>query len=232
MPAATACCGRSDRRPAAVDEDLAGLRRVGAEHRARHLGAPGAHQAGEAQDLARRSVKLTSRTSGPQLRLAHLERDFAAAARAPATALVAERAADHHADDRLDAGRRGRHGADIFAVAQDRDAVGDLLQLVHLVRDVDDADAARLQFADDLEQFGDLGVVQRRGRLVHDQHARVERQRLGDLDHLLLGDGQAADDRARIDARGSCWPSARGGLAVELVLVEKQAESRFAARGR
>ena len=33
---------------------------------------------------------------------------------------------------------------------------------------------------------------QRGGRLVHDQHARVEAQRLGDLDDLLVGDREAA----------------------------------------
>ena len=58
---------------------------------------------------------------------------------------------------------------------------------------------SRLQLADDAEQLGDLGVVQRRGRLVHDQHARIERQRLGDLDHLLPGDRQVADDGARVE---------------------------------
>ena len=40
-------------------------------------------------------------------------------------------------------------------------------------------------------------VGQRRGRLVHDQDAGVERQRLGDLDHLLLGDRQRAGTGVR-----------------------------------
>ena len=45
----------------------------------------------------------------------------------------------------------------------------------------------------------DLGVVQRRGRLVHDEHPGVEAQRLGDLDHLLLGDREVADQVGRIE---------------------------------
>ena len=46
--------------------------------------------------------------------------------------------------------------------------------------------------AHDAEQALDLVPGQRRGRLVHDQHARVEAQRLGDLDDLLVGDREAA----------------------------------------
>ena len=48
------------------------------------------------------------------------------------------------------------------------------------------------QRAHDLEQPLDLRARERGGRLVHDQHARVEAQRLGDLDDLLVGDRQAA----------------------------------------
>ena len=43
----------------------------------------------------------------------------------------------------------------------------------------------------------DLGVVERRGRLVHDQQLRVVGQRLADLHHLLLGDREVADELLR-----------------------------------
>ena len=53
-----------------------------------------------------------------------------------------------------------------------------------------------LELADDLEQVVDLGVVQRGGRFVEDEDARaLEGERLGDFDHLLLGDGEFADQR-------------------------------------
>jgi hypothetical protein len=39
----------------------------------------------------------------------------------------------------------------------------------------------------------DLGVVEGGGGLVHDEHPRVVREGLGDLDHLLLGDREAVD---------------------------------------
>ena len=54
------------------------------------------------------------------------------------------------------------------------------------------------ELADDPEQLGNLGLGEGRGRLVHDQHSRVERERLGDLDHLLLGHGKVADPAPRV----------------------------------
>ena len=84
-------------------------------------------------------------------------------------------------------------------------------------------DAAALEIADHLEQLGDLGVVKRRRRLVHDEHARIVGERLGDFHHLLFGDRQIADDGARIEGQVEMGEQLRR-LAVELVLVEQQAE--------
>jgi len=53
---------------------------------------------------------------------------------------------------------------------------------------MDDADSLIAQLADSAKQLVDLRLGQRRGRLIHDQHLGVERERLGDLHHLLLGD--------------------------------------------
>ena len=57
----------------------------------------------------------------------------------------------------------------------------------------------RPQVADDPEQLVDLRVGQRRGRLVHDQDVGVERERPGDLDHLVLGDRERADPRPGVE---------------------------------
>ena len=57
----------------------------------------------------------------------------------------------------------------------------------------------RPEAADELEEHVDLGVVERGGRLVHDEHLRVERQRLGDLDHLLAGDREPLDGLGRVE---------------------------------
>ena len=45
----------------------------------------------------------------------------------------------------------------------------------------------------------DLDAGQRGRRLVHHEHPRVERQRLGDLDDLLVGDRQAAREAGRVE---------------------------------
>ena len=52
MPARTASFGERMCDLLAVDENLAGIDRIGAEDRRGHLRAAGAHQAGEAEDLA------------------------------------------------------------------------------------------------------------------------------------------------------------------------------------
>ena len=95
--------------------------------------------------------------------------------------------------------RRDLGAADLPAVAQDGDAIADLGDLLEPVRDVDDRPALGLERADDLEQPAGLAVGQRRGRLVHDHDLGVERQRLGDLDHLSLRDAQLLDRRLRVE---------------------------------
>ena len=64
--------------------------------------------------------------------------------------------------------------------------------------DVDHARLGRAEPTDQLEQHLDFGVVERRGRLVHDEHLGVEGERLRDLDHLLAGDGEVLDPLGRV----------------------------------
>jgi hypothetical protein len=85
------------------------------------------------------------------------------------------------------------------AIAEDRDVVGDLEDLVHLVGDVNDGDAFVLERADDAEEVGHLALGNRRGRLIHDDQAGVVGNGFGDLDHLRVGDAQAAHDGVRVD---------------------------------
>ena len=76
----------------------------------------------------------------------------------------------------------------------------------------------------------DLGVVERGGRLVHDQDLGVERQRLGDLDHLLPGHGEAADELPRVERQVQPVEQLLRPR-VQRALVEEEAR-RCAARGR
>ena len=113
-------------------------------------------------------------------------------------------AADHHADDVVAGDVRRRLGADVLAVAEDRDLVGDLEQLVHLVGDVDDALA-----------LGPAASRMMRNRCSTSRSVSAEvgssmirtsefvGNRLGDLDHLPVGDRQACRPRSRDRCRCS-----------------------------
>ena len=85
------------------------------------------------------------------------------------------------------------------AVAQHHCEVGDLEGLLEVMGDIDDRHAASLEVPDHLEQHLDFGGAQRRGRLVHDEDARIHGERAGDLDDLLLAEPQVLDERHRID---------------------------------
>ncbi len=108
-------------------------------------------------------------------------------------------APDHAADDVALRQAAHRSGVDVAAVAQHHHPVGDLLQLVEAVRDVDDADATRLEQRDLAEQVLDLARGQRRGRLVEDQQPAFADQAARDLDHLLVTDAERADRQRRVD---------------------------------
>ena len=67
---------------------------------------------------------------------------------------------------------------------------------------------SRRRSAIDLEQPVRLGQRQARGRLVHDDDARIERERLGDLHHLPLRDRQVLDQVVRARNRRRAAPAA------------------------
>ena len=112
------------------------------------------------------------------------------------------RAADDRPDQAL--GRRvgGAAGVDHPPVAEDDEAVGDREDLVEAVRDVDHADALRLELAQHAEEDRDLALRQARRRLVEDEDAGVDPEGAGDGDERLLGAGQVADPEARVDVVG------------------------------
>ena len=113
---------------------------------------------------------------------------------------VLEVAADHPADDPVLVDGVGRDGErlDRLAVADDRDLVGDLLDLVELVGDHDRGDALALQALEQVEQVLGVVVVEGGGGLVEDQQLHLLRQRLGDLDQLLLADTEVLDLGERV----------------------------------
>ena len=79
-----------------------------------------------------------------------------------------QRAADHVLDEAVFGDFGDGFGADMLAVADHGDAVGDAEDLVQTVGDVDDGDALGFQGAGDVEEAGDLMGRKARGRFVHD----------------------------------------------------------------
>ena len=152
---------------------------------------------------------------GPGLQVARLEQ--CSPGHRPIPFLVLKLALDLAPDDALD-DLGGRHlaqplGEQPLSVAQDGDAVGNPVNLVHPVRDVDDRDSARFQSFDQLEQclclvFGEAG-----GWFVHDQHLGVLGQRLGDLGELPVRGAQAAQHRTRVDVDTHHLEDLGGSLA-------------------
>ena len=73
-------------------------------------------------------------------------------------------------------------------------------------------------------------IGKRRRRLVHDQNAGVLRQRLGDFDHLLLGDAEPMHRDARIDVEADHVEHALG-FGVDAAPVDEagQPAREFAA---
>ena len=185
----------------AVDQHLAAIGRPQPEDRLGELAAPRPDQAREAHHLARAQhqvhvveARMLREAADLEQRLADLRLELGEQ--------VLDPAADHHVDEIVLAHVGNVSGRDIGAVAQHRDPVGEHEDLLEAVADVDDADAALAQQADDAEQAHDVRLGQRRGRLVHDQDAGVLRERLGDLDPLPVADRERADQRARGRDRG------------------------------
>ena len=80
--------------------------------------------------------------------------------------------------------------ADEMAVSQDGHAVAHLKHLIEEVGDEDDAHALRLEGTHDVKELLHLFVIKGRGRLIEDQHLRINVHRAGDGNHLLNRSGE------------------------------------------
>ena len=100
------------------------------------------------------------------------------------------------------------------------------------MRDEDDADARRLEIGDDLEEPVRLGDGEARRRLVHDDDAGIERQRLGDLDELALGEREVGDGVSGLKSTPSRSSSGCDRRAQAGAVDEPQRTAAATARGR
>src|SRR5581483_12322584 len=112
---------------------------------------------------------------------------------------VREIAVNHAADDALllDLLASAIQAVDSAPVAQHGDAIGHARDLAQLVRDEDGGDALLSERDEPVEQRSTVALVEARGRFVEDQQAHALRQRLGDLDQLLLADTEVSDQGVR-----------------------------------
>ena len=108
--------------------------RLGAVDQARQFGAAGADQPGETEHLAGVQVEAARASHAPAVgQIRDLQHRLAARSPGRVLLLVERRevAPDHHAHDALGLDLVAAQRADIAAVAQHRDAVGQLVHLRH-----------------------------------------------------------------------------------------------------
>ncbi len=146
------------------------------------------------------SVSETSANSPARVACRDLERGRPAGER-PRGQLVLDAFAGHQLGEPVVVEIGGAEGADLAAVAQHRDPLGDLDHLLQPVADEDDGDALRLQPADRREQQLDLVAGQRGGRLVHEEDAGVGGEAAADRDDLALRHGQRSRRGRRAEGR-------------------------------
>ena len=156
-----------------VELDLAAIRGGDPEERQPDVGASRSDQTGKPEHLPGAEVERDILKGALAAQIAHRQPH-----RARFAPLAPEElphlATDHAADGRGRRQLRARRRRDPAAVAQDRDAIGDLEDLFHAVGDEENRHALLAQGVHDAEE--PLHLVRREGcrRLVHDQHAHVE----------------------------------------------------------
>ena len=163
--------------------------------------APGPDQAGKPEDLAAVQLERDVLEASGFAQALHLEKDLVRTRlrRLLGRIELVNDPADHGTDHRTRRRFGDIEGGDVLAVAEDADPVAIVENLDHAVRDIDDRDALGGQPAHDAEQDPGLALGQRGRRFVQDQHPALERQRLGDLDQLLLRDRQVSHHGRGVD---------------------------------
>ncbi len=108
-------------------------------------------------------------------------------------------AAHHMANQFLARHFRSLGGDNQFAVAQHRDAIGNLQRFLERMRYVDDSDAAGAQVTHQVEEMHDLLGREAGGRFVKNDDAGIVVDGARDLDHLPLGSAEHRHRNCRVD---------------------------------
>jgi len=101
-----------------------------------------------------------------------------------------------------------------------------MVDLAHAVRDIDDAHAPAFRLLDHRKQALRLAIGQRGRRLVEDQDRKISAERLGNLDHLLLGACQVLDPLSWAKRKAELFENIVG-TPMQFGFVEKAVVGQF-----
>jgi hypothetical protein len=223
-------------RPAAKRRAARGPASERAEQRVQHLAGAGALEPGEAEDLAasQRERHVLDDGAVAALLVRHpqgldgqrrLGGPFGprGTGRAPGDEIAPHHPA-HQLRRRQLLRRRRAHRA---AVPQHRDPVGEAVDLLHPVGDVDDAAAPALEPLDPREQRLHLVLAERGGRLVEDEQDRIAPQCASDFEQLPARQRQLRHRLPRRELQVHRREEARGLRFLLLEAHAAQAAPQF-----
>ena len=142
--------------------------------------------------------------------------------------LELNRTADHHVRQLLLVGLAGVNCADVLALAQDGDAVGDLHDLIELVGDEEDAFALLGKLAHGGHKLVYLLRSEDGGRLVKDKYLIIAVEHLEDLNTLLHTDGDILDLCVEVDVQ-TVFLAQRLNLGARFLLLDEAELRRLRA---
>jgi hypothetical protein len=171
-----------------------------AEQRLCKLRAPGADKAVNAEDFALAQLKGNVAKLGRVRIVFNLQHRLADGDILLGESLI-DRPPDHHPHDIVLPRIGKRTVADGVPVAENRIIIGDFVNLIEFVADEQDGFALRFQPRHDAEQVVHFLARQGCSRLVHDDDARIHRQRAGNGDQMALRDRQFLQLDAGVDRR-------------------------------
>ena len=212
----------------AVDLDHAAGGFAHAEDQLRQLGATGPDQPRQPDDFTGANLQTARQHFFAICQVVHVQTRAAERNIALFVKQIAERAAHHHAHQLRGIQLVARQAADVQPVAQDADAVRELIHFRHPVADVDNRHPFIAQAQNQFEQTVGFARREGGGGFIHHQNTAVAVQRAGDLHLLLLGDGQLHDQVGGAELRAQTVND-RLRLGSHLFALDQPAARQLAA---
>lgn len=213
----------------AIQHDVATQAAQHAEQGQEHLALPLSIQPAEPYDFARPhgDIDVVQPTVPRQASHVECRRAGRVARRWLGWKSMRDIAPDHHLHGlgvALRAGQKGRH---VAAVAKHGAVVGQLFDLVHPVRDIDDRHALTSQAFEQRKYTGHIRRSQRRRGFIKDQNPGLTRQGFRDLDHLPTRQRQTFHRRERMDVFGTRTRQCRLGNATLRLAIDQAEAGRW-----